>query len=84
MPDDPQLVVVFVPALVAILHHEETEKGAPLTEAEVLAIRDKAVCMTVPVSVAAAMEASRGYSDIVAEDAWNEWQAVRVELSGPD
>lgn len=77
--EDP-LCLVFIPALVAILLNVEKTKGAPLTEAEVIAVRDKAVCMAMPVSQAALLEATRGYPDIVAEDAWNEWRRSRVEL----
>lgn len=75
------LCLVFIPALVTILLHMEKTQGRPLTEAEVIAIRDKAVCMTMPVSVAAEMEAKRGYPDIVAEAAWPEWQSARLQLS---
>ena len=46
-PDDP-LCLVFIPALVTILLNVERKTGRPLTEAEVIAIRDKAVCMTMP------------------------------------
>jgi hypothetical protein len=81
-PADP-LCLVFIPALVAILLNAEQKKGAPLTEAEVIAIRDTAACMAMPVSAAAAVESKRGYQDIVAEAAWAEWQRVRLELAQP-
>ena len=77
--DDP-LVLVPIPALVAILLNKEQEKGAPLTEAEVLAIRDNAVCLTIRYSAAAAIVERRGYDDIVPEHAWEEWSAVRLTL----
>ena len=78
-PADP-LCLVIIPALVAILLNAEHEKGAPLTEAEVIAIRDGAECIAMPTSVAAEVESKRGYTDIVAELAWVEWQRVRIEL----
>jgi hypothetical protein len=78
-PSDP-LCLVFIPALVTILLHTEKTLGRPLTEAEVIAVRDKAVCMAMPVSVAAKMEEKRGYPDIVAEAAWPEWQSARRQL----
>jgi hypothetical protein len=78
-PEDP-LCLVFIPALVTILLNVERKTGRPLTEAEVIAIRDKAVCMAMPVSKAAMMEAKRGYPDIVAEAVWPEWQRARLEL----
>ncbi|TAK93504.1 MAG: hypothetical protein EPO09_12430 [Aquabacterium sp.] len=58
----------------------EKTQGRPLTETEVIAIRDKAVCIAMPVSVAAEMEAKRGYPDIVAEAVWPEWQSARLQL----
>ena len=46
-PEEPKerLVPTPIPALVAILLNKEREKGSPLTEDEVLEIRDNAVCM---------------------------------------
>lgn len=74
MDADP-LCQVFVPALVAVLTAAEDRKGSPLTEAEVCDIRDRAVCITLPFSVALDMERERGYPDIVAENCWSEWQS---------
>jgi hypothetical protein len=79
MAEEP-LVLVYVPALVAVLQHAETEKGEPLSEAEVLALRDNAVCITVRHSHAQAMESKRGYPDLDPDHVWEEWQAVRSEL----
>ncbi len=76
---DP-LCLVIVPALVAILLNAEQAKGAPLTETEVISIRDGAQCIAMPASAAAAVVADRGYEDIDAEAAWPEWQRVRLEL----
>lgn len=78
-PGDP-LRLVIVPALVAILQNAEKQKGGPLTEAEVIRIRDDAQCIAMPTSAAAAVEAERGYSDIDLEAAWTEWQRVRIDL----
>ncbi|WP_076016098.1 hypothetical protein [Pseudomonas sp. ATCC PTA-122608] len=74
MDADP-LCLVFVPALVAVLTAAEDRKGSTLTEAEVCDIRDRAVCITLPFSVALDMERERGYPDIVAENCWSEWQS---------
>ena len=79
MADEP-LVLVFVPALVAVLQHAETDKGEPLSEEEVIAIRDNAACMTVRHSQAQAIESKRGYPDLDPENVWEEWQAVRSEF----
>ncbi|MEL4358921.1 MULTISPECIES: hypothetical protein [unclassified Luteococcus] len=75
MSDD--LVLVFIPALVALLTAAETTRGRPLTEAEVTAIRDDAVTIALPRADAQAMAAARGYEDIDPELAWEQWQAVR-------
>lgn len=74
-----QLCLVFVPALVALLLNAENTKGTPLTEAEVLEIRDNAACIALPAAVALSMENERGYRDLVAEDCWEEWQQYRRE-----
>ena len=80
MADDEQLVPVFIPALVAILLNKERANGSPLTEDEVLAIRDSSVCMMMPVAKVGAMSESRGYDDLNPENVWAEWQAIRNEL----
>jgi len=81
--EDP-LCLVFIPALVTLLHHAERTFGAPLTEAQVLAIRDNANCIALPYSLAAKGEADRGYPDIVAENCWQEWQTARRKLFAKD
>ena len=72
-----QLCVVFIPALSVALQSAETNKGSPLTESEVLKVRDQATCVAVPFDVALDMENERGFRDLVAEDCWNEWQRLR-------
>ncbi len=80
IPENDPLCIVFMPALVALLCSAEHQKGEPLTEAEVMAIRDNATCIKLPFSVAAGTEKERGYPDIVAENAWSEWQVMRRQL----
>jgi hypothetical protein len=80
MSDEEPIVLVFIPALVALLHNAEMGKGSPLTEDEVIAIRDQGVCMSMAASQAAALETSRGYPDLDPENAWAEWQIVREQL----
>jgi hypothetical protein len=77
--DDP-LCLVFIPALVTLLYHAEKTLGIPLTEAQVLAIRDDAHCIALPSRMAAGLEKERGYPDIVAEQCWPEWQVARETL----
>lgn len=77
--DDPDAIVpVPIPTLVVLLQNAEDQKGAPLTEAVVLEIRDRAVCMMMPASVRDATAEQRGYADIDLADAWAEWQRWRA------
>jgi hypothetical protein len=70
-----------IPALIVILLKKEREKWAPLTESEVIEIRDNAVCMMLPISVKMQMVESRGYPDLDPEYVWEQWQTARLELS---
>lgn len=76
------LVPTPVPALIALLLNREEEKGSPLTEEEVLDIRDNAACIMLPLSEAVKMEESRGYPDVHPQYVWKEWQQARSELNG--
>ena len=76
-----ELIPVPVPALVAVLLNQENEKGSPLTEQEVLEIRDNAACIMMTISVASEMAESRGYDDLNPEYVWEQWQQARLELS---
>lgn len=78
---EPQLIPVFMPALVVLLNHAERQKGSPLTEAEVLAIRDNGVCMMMRVEHAIALDEKRGYNDIDPERVWEQWQEARAQLA---
>lgn len=78
--NDENLKLVHVPALVAVLLNAEEKKGSPLTEQEVIDIRDSSQCMAMPNDVAEKVAEERGYADIDPENAWNEWQSVRLEL----
>jgi hypothetical protein len=79
-PDEEPLVITFVPPLVALLHHSEQAKGAPLTRDEVLAIRGRGACIRLRLSHAREMAKKRGYEDIDPEYAWEQWQEVRKQL----
>lgn len=78
---EPQLIPVFMPALVVILHAREREKGRPLTEQEVLEIRNNGVCMMMRVEHAIALDERRGYNDIDPERVWEQWQEARAHLA---
>jgi hypothetical protein len=77
---EEELIPVPVPALVAVLLNKENEKGSPLTEQEVLSIRDNAACIMMPISVVSKMAESRGYPDLDPEYVWEQWQQARLEL----
>nr|WP_086937399.1 hypothetical protein [Thaumasiovibrio occultus] len=78
--DLDNLIPVPVPALVTLLAQHEEDKGRALNEDEVLAIRDNAACIMMPLSAIAQLTASRGYADIDPENVWQQWQAVRETL----
>ena len=77
--NDP-ICLVFIPALVAVLLRAEKDKELPLSEVEVTEIRDNATCKKVKLSEAIKINEDRGYEDIVAEEAWEEWKQARLEL----
>ncbi|MFE6861606.1 hypothetical protein [Nocardia sp. NPDC057668] len=71
--DDDRLVPVFMPALLVMLIRLEEDKGADLTEAELLDARDNTPAMMLPVSMLQGLCESRGYRDIDPENLWPEW-----------
>jgi uncharacterized protein YegJ (DUF2314 family) len=73
------LVPVFMPMLRLVLLSAEDKKGSPLTEQEVLDIRDKAACIAMTREDAAKMEDTRG-RDINPENCWFDFQSMRREL----
>jgi len=77
---DDRLFMMPMPSLVALLLNRERAKGAPLTEAEVLTIRDGCECTMVPYDIVAKIVEARGYNDIRPEHAWEDWIAIRPGL----
>jgi hypothetical protein len=77
--NDEKLVPVFVPTLSTLLAEMERKNGTPLTKEEVLAIRDKAICIAMRPNLAAEMDERRGYQDIDPENCWEEWRALRTQ-----
>lgn len=77
---EKKLVPIFMPSLSALLLASERQKGAPLTEKEVLAIRDSATVTMLSAETAAKMDAQRGYKDINPENCWQEWQELRKKI----
>jgi hypothetical protein len=81
MADSAELVIYPMPSLVATLLKREQVKGSPLTEAEVIEIRDTCPSVAVPIDVAEKIDAERGYKDIDPERCWEQWQEARKSLA---
>lgn len=75
-----QLVVFIDPSLVGVLFAREREKGSPLTEEEVLEIRDNSAAIVLVLEDVREREVARGFKDIDPERCWEEWQEVRLTL----
>ena len=52
----------------------------PLTEAEVIAVRNKSVAVMLRQSAAVEIAQKRGYDDIDPERCWSQWQQIRTQL----
>ena len=77
---DENLAIVPIPALLVVLINKEKEKGAPLTRREVESLRNRARCMTLPRSLARALQCRRGYADVDLDRCWEDWSARRACL----
>lgn len=79
------MVTVFLNPLFMLLAARERQKGSPLTEAEVLEVRDSAACTQMPLSKAekfyASLDAQMPIPRLNPEHIWEEWQAARVGLA---
>jgi hypothetical protein len=77
---EPTVTVVLNP-LVMLLAARERQKGSPLTEAEVLEVREGAACTQMSLSQAerfyAAVDAQMPIPRLDPERVWEQWQAVR-------
>ena len=81
--DEPK-VLVFLNPLVTLLAGRERQKGSPLTEEEVLEVRDDAQCMAMPASQAekfyASLDSQFQLPRLNPDNIWQEWQAIRSHL----
>ncbi|MFZ4833769.1 hypothetical protein [Rouxiella sp. Mn2063] len=68
------MAIVFIPPLIAVLEAKEKETGRKLTQQEVESIRDNATAIQLPEEIAGDLAQERGYSDVAAENVWDEWQ----------
>ena len=80
MSNPEKLLIYPMPSLVSTLLNRERAKGSPLTEAEVIQIRDQSPSVAVPIDVAQKIDAERGYKDIDPEQCWEQWQEARKHL----
>lgn len=67
------MAIVFIPALAALLEAKENDYGRELAREDVESTRDNATAIKLPAEIARDMIKSRGYLDINAENAWDEW-----------
>jgi hypothetical protein len=65
-----------------MLARAEQSKGSALTEPEVIAIRNKSVCMMMPPAEADNLTRSRGFVDVNPENCWADWHRLRVQMTG--
>src|SRR5262245_32537643 len=82
-PEEPK-VIVFLNPLAILLAADERRKGSPLTEEEVLRVRDQAACTVMTVSQAekfyAALDAKCPIIRLDPNNLWAEWQAIRDQV----
>lgn len=70
----------YVPALIDILARVEMVRGLPLSEDEVITLRDAATVIAVPEGGRDRAAAARGYPDVEPAHVWRDWQQVRQAL----
>lgn len=67
------MTILFIPSLISLLVSKAEDKGSPLTEQEVLDIRDNATAIVTDPEEVLAVAERRGYQDIDPEHCWEEW-----------
>lgn len=67
------MAIVFIPALVALLEAKEKDFGRELAREDVESNRDNATAIELLAEIARGMIKSRGYPDIDAQNAWDDW-----------
>jgi hypothetical protein len=76
-PRPDGLAILFIPSLAALLARAEELKGSPLTQEQVVRVRDVAQAVVTRADAAAATVEQRGYAEVDPLNAWESWQAVR-------
>lgn len=81
-------VAVFMNPLVLLLAEKERAKGAYLTEAEVLAVRDSALCVRMTNARARAfytsLDANMAFPRLDPDRIWEEWKEIRDQVEWPE
>lgn len=75
------MAIVFIPALVVLLEAKEKDLGRELTREDVESIRDDATAIELPAEIAKDMIESRGYPDIDAKNARDEWLLYKKTIN---
>lgn len=83
-PEDEPLLIVPVPSLIATLLAAQDKRRTPLTEEDVLRIRDAAPAIAMPMFAFEEVTHARGYRDIDPDNAWEEWQAYLESSDSSD
>lgn len=73
---------MFLPRLAQVLAIFERDKGSPLSESEVLEIRDKAACIMMEQADAEILWEKDPFRDVDPNDCWADWHRVRAEVTG--
>lgn len=71
------MATIYIPSLMGLLSEAERQKGTSLTREEVEALRDNAMCVSIPDRIACTLEPSENFSDINPENCWDEWSRFR-------
>jgi len=71
------MATIYIPSLMRLLSDAERQKGASLTREEVEALRDSAMCVSVPDRIAVALDPSQNFSELNPENCWEEWSRFR-------
>lgn len=71
------MATIYIPSLMGLLSEAERLKGASLTRKEVEALRDSALCVSIPDRIACALDPSQNFSDINPDNCWEEWSRFR-------
>jgi hypothetical protein len=74
------LVPVFIPSLASVFMRHELDEGRPLTENEVIAIRQGSIAVELSRSEALRLEDRRGYKDVDPARCWETWRNLRNKM----